>query len=149
MNTLQELFVIAYGLVALCCFLKGFYEIRTKKNAFGSAPLLVVFGVFVWGDALILGPFWMAISLTSLIVRDWYLFLLLISVFWVVRSLGEVIYWLNEQFAGKNRNPPHTLRFHGLLKSDAVWFVYQLIWQCVLVISLVVSLFVGKLWLSK
>ena len=30
---------------------------------------------------------------------------LVVSLFWVVRSTGEMIYWLNQQFSELNKNP--------------------------------------------
>src|SRR5581483_12281010 len=107
------------------------------------------FGVFVWGDTLVVGPFWVILVCFALLFQNWYFFLLVISLFWVIRSFGEVLYWLLEQFAGKNRNPPHTLRFHKLFPGDAVWFIYQLFWQCVFVFSTLASLFFAKLWLHS
>jgi len=52
--------------------------------------------MFVWGDAVIFGLFWTVALIVAWVLKDWYLFLLIVSVFWVVRSLGETIYfsWL-------------------------------------------------------
>jgi hypothetical protein len=144
----QQLVIVLYAIISLLSFIKGFFEIKTKNNPFGLNKYLVVLGIFVWGDALVLGLFWLGICLVTLILHDWSLFLLTISVFWAVRSFGEINYWIAEQFAGKNRNLPQTLRFYTLFKSDAVWFVYQLIWQCVLVVSLIASIYFTKVWLN-
>jgi hypothetical protein len=143
----QQIIIVSFGLLNIGFFIKGYYEITKKKNAFGLTNYLLFLGVFVWGDIFVLGPFWMLVSLVTLLLQDWYLFLLIISVFWVVRSFGEVMYWLNEQFSGKNRNLPHTLRFHKIFQSEAVWFIYQLIWQCMLVMSITATLFLAKAWL--
>lgn len=149
MNNWQQLLIYSYLLSSLLFLIKALYEIKNKKRVYGLTPYLFFLGAFVWGDLLVLGPFWIITTLFVLILDDWYLFLLTISIFWSVRSLGETIYWLNEQFAGKNRNPPHTLNFHKLINSDAIWFVYQLFWQCILVVSIISSIYMANLWLSK
>lgn len=95
----------------------------------------------MWGDLLVIGPFWFLVSIISVLMNNWILFLLFISLFWVIRSLGEMVYWLNEQFAYTKRNPPPTLSFHKLVQGDAIWFIYQLFWQAVFVFSAVITIY--------
>lgn len=141
--------IVFLGIISLIFLCKGLHEIKYRKNAYGLTPYLFFLGSFVWGDIIVLGPFWLAVSILSLFFNDWYLFLLIISIFWSVRSLGESIYWLNEQFAAKNRNLPHTLNFHKLFQSDAIWFIYQLFWQCVLVVSVILSIALSVKWMQS
>lgn len=143
----QTIIIFLFALISFIFLLRSFREI--KNNIYGLTPYLFFLGSFVWGDMIVLGPFWITVSVISLLLNNWYLFLLLISIFWIIRSLGEAIYWLNEQFAGKNRNPPHTLKFHKLINGDAIWFIYQLFWQCVFVFSLIISIYLSKLWLGS
>lgn len=147
MNNFQEVFVSIFGFTALIFFLIQILRLRKKKSIYGLTNYLFFLGAFVWGDLIILGPFWTIVSFLSLFLNDWYLFLLFISIFWSIRSLGEVIYWLNEQFAPKNRNNPDTLRLYRFVRNDSVWFIYQLFWQCIFVFSLISSIFLAKLWL--
>ena len=149
MNIWQQVLVYFYLLSSFAFFIKSLHETKNKKRAYGLTPYLFFLGAFVWGDVLVLGPFWIASTIFVLLLNDWYLFLLIISIFWAIRSLGETIYWLNEQFAGKNRNPPHTLNFHKLIEGDAIWFVYQLFWQCVFVFSVIASIYIANLWLGS
>lgn len=144
MSFWQHLIVIIFAIVNIIIFIKAFYEIKNKNNVFGSAQPYGFLGIFVWGDAIVICVYWLIASLIVLFLNNWYLFLLFISVFWVVRSYGEVIYWLNEQFAGKNRNPPHTLKLYNFFKNDSIWFVYQVFWQCILVFSLIISIFLAS-----
>jgi hypothetical protein len=137
---LITIFVIFNSLV----FLKGFYEIK-RRNPYGLTKYLFFIGAFVWGDLLILGPFWVIVSLISIFLNNWTLFLLFISLFWVIRSLGETIYWLNEQFAYTKRNPPPTLSFHKLVQGDAIWFIYQLFWQAVFVFATITSIYLASI----
>ena len=149
MTFFQQLFLAAFSLFNLLVFFKAFYECKYKKNAFGLTRPLVVIGAFVWGDAVVFGPFWLASSLISWLLQDWYLFLLIMAIFWTVRSLGEVIYWLNEQFSTLRRNPIETLPWQSIFHNDSVWFIHQIIWQCMLVISLVLTIYLSHMWLQS
>lgn len=146
MNTFQFSTIIVYGLISILAFIKGFFEVTKKNNPFGEAPFLLFLGIFVWSDAVIIGLFGLLVSLICLLIGDWILFLLIISIFWVVRSLGEIIYWINEQFSPIVRNPPETLLGYKLFKNDSIWFIYQLYWQMVMVASIVFSILLIRLW---
>ena len=123
--------------LAFSGFLKGFYECRHKKQAIALSPLYNLIGAFVWGDVFIFGFFWSLVCLAVLLFNSWQLFLIVLGAFWVVRSLGEMIYWLNQQFSDKARNPPETLWLSKFFPGDSVWFGMQIFWQCILVISAV------------
>lgn len=148
MNIFQVSTVVTYGLISILAFIKGIYEVNKKNNPFGEAPFLFFLGVFVWSDAVMIGLFGFFISLICLLIRDWILFWLIISIFWVVRSLGEIIYWINEQFSPIIRNPPETLLGYKFFKNDSIWFVYQLFWQCVMVVSIVFSILLARFWIK-
>lgn len=142
----QTILLPIFGLLNLIVFIKSWREVVIKQNPFGLTRGITWLGIFVWGDALVIAPLWILTSLLSLFLGDWILFCLIASIFWSVRSLGEVIYWLNEQFAAKKRNQPHTLVGFSLVKSEAIWFIYQIVWQCVMVISIVSSIYFAKVW---
>lgn len=144
----EQISVVLYGILNILVLIKGIHEVKDKRNVYGLAGQNSFLGIFVWGDAIVFGPFWILTSALVLFLQDWYLFLLVFSIFWSVRSFGEVIYWLNEQFAGKNRNPPHTLKFYKFFNNDSIWFIYQIYWQCILVVSLIASIYLSALWLN-
>lgn len=141
MNTIQTTIVVVYGVVCFLSFIKAFHEVLKKHNPFGETPILFWLGIFVWGDAIVIGMFWILVSLISLLLNSWILFLLLVSVFWVVRSLGETIYWINQQFSPIIRNPSKNLRGFRWFKNDSIWFIYQIIWQCICVIAILTTIF--------
>ncbi|MBP7774307.1 hypothetical protein KA078_00805 [Candidatus Woesebacteria bacterium] len=120
-----------------------------KQKTFTQTPLLSLTGSFVWGDALIFSPFWAFVSLSALYTKDWLFFWVTVSVFWVVRSSGEVLYWFLEQFSGHPRNKPANLLGYNWVKSDAVFFLYQIFWQCITVISIVTSCVLLYQWLPR
>lgn len=147
MNYWQNLIVWFFGISGLITFLFEILRLKNKKSVYTLTDYLFFLGAFVWGDIIILGPFWIIVSLVSIYLNSWNLFLTLVSLFWSIRSFGEIVYWLNEQFGGKNRNPPHTLKLYKYIKNDAVWFLNQLFWECIFVFSILLSLYFSKLLL--
>lgn len=133
--------------VSFFSFIKGIVESK-KGNAYKLTPYLIPLGIIAWGDAVVFGLFWLLVSLVCYLLNDWILFLLIVSAFWFVRSLGETIYWFIQQFSGKvpESNKPENLLFHSIFKNDSVWFVYQIIWQCLTVISIIAILYFARLW---
>ena len=148
MTNLQQTFLLLSALFNLIVFLKAFHESKDKKNAFGLTPWLNLIGAFVWGDAVVFGLFWAIASLVTWLLNDWLLFLLIAALFWAVRSHGETIYWFNQQFSTLDRNPPKKLIGYSIFHNDAIWFVYQIVWQCVTVISIIFSIYFGYQWLQ-
>lgn len=151
MKTWQSSLILLYAFVNSLAFLKGLYESKNKKNAYELVRWLLPLGIIAWGDAVVLGPFWLMVSLLSLLLKDWYFFLLAISLFWVVRSFGETVYWFNQQFSSKvyEWNKPENLPLHSVFHNDSIWYIYQIIWQCVTVVSIVTSIYLANLWLQN
>jgi len=142
----QSFFLIIFAVLSFFSAVIGFKNSK-KGNTNQLTPYLFFLGAFVWADAAIFGIFWLVVAFICLLKQDWLLFLLVTSVFWVVRSAGEVIYWLNEQFSTKVRNKPKTLHLFKFFPNESIWFVYQIIWQCVLVLTLISSVYLLNLWL--
>lgn len=150
MNSWQTNFLIIFALLNIIIFVKGFYESYKKKNAFGETPLLRPLGIFVWGDAAVFGIFWVISSILSLITKDFILFCLLISLFWLVRSIGETIYWMLQQFSPVIREDPKRHKFlYKYFHNESVWFIYQIIHQCITVFTLLLTIYFMKLWLTS
>ena len=145
----QKIILFSYAVLNLTIFVKGYHECKYRKNVYKLASYLAPLGIFVWGDAVVFGLFWTLASLISFLLKDWALFLLIISIFWVVRSLGETIYWFNQQFSTIVRSPPNKLCFYWLFQNDSIWFVYQILWQCVTVVSIISSIYFGNFWLKS
>ena len=140
--------LLVFFITNLVVLIKCFSETKYKKNAFGLTTFLFPLGIFVWADGVVIAPFWMLASITALINESAILFLLLVALFWVVRSSGEIMYWMQQQFSPIKRNPPEKLPFYKLFHNDSIWFVYQVFWQCVLVFSLLASIYLSWLWLA-
>lgn len=148
MQSWQIVFLCLYGLGNLLLSTKASYESHKKKNAFGQIPFGII-GMFVWGDAVVFGIFWALVSIVTLLLQDWILFWLIFSLFWVVRSFGETIYWFNQQFSTVKREDPKQKWLYKYFHNDSVWFVYQITQQCITVVSLVASIYFASVWLKQ
>lgn len=147
-NSVYQIVFICFGIGALYTAYRGFYESAVKKNPYGMPHWIQLYGAFVWGDAAIFGVFWFFAASLAYYLQDLILFFLTVSVFLLVRSIGETIYWFLQQFAIKKLDPPETLPFHKLFPGNAIWFVYQIYWQCVTVITLITTIYLTYLWLK-
>ncbi len=146
LSTILLLLLFIFNLVILFF---GVREVTVKKNAFGETPFLCWLGIFVWGDTIIFSPYWLLVLIVTLITKNWWLFLIAITSFWLVRSLGETIYWLNQQFSSVSRNHPHQMRGFRFFQNDSIWFIYQIFWQSVTIISLITWLWLARLFLRQ
>lgn len=146
MNCWQQLLIILLGIFSFLGILRGFRESK-KGNAYGLTRVFAVIGAFVWGDVVVFGFFWFLVSIIALIVNDWLLFLMTVCIFWFLRGIGEMVYWLNQQFSSDNRNPPERFWLHKIFRNDSVWFVMQIISMCVAVMAAVVFLLLFKMWI--
>lgn len=124
------------GALAMGYTIVGFVKSRAGKS-YGKFWPLNTIGGFVWGDALIFGPFWALASIITILMQDWWLFELIFLCFWLVRSVGETIYWLNQQYSDVIREKPEKSILYRFVKSNAVWFLMQIWWQCITVATLV------------
>ncbi len=147
MEIWQQILVSIYLSISLIGMIKGYRESR-RGNSYGNCHFFNIIGAFVWGDTVIFGLFWTLVSTLILTTKDWILFLLILSVFWVIRSVGETIYWFNQQFSTINRNPPKKLLGYKIFQNDSIWFIYQIYWQCLTVISIVLTIYFAKRWTS-
>lgn len=148
MNSAEVAFLGVFALLNTTICLYAFYQCAKRKNAYGETSLLYPLGMYVWGDAVIFGAFWTGAAVASLILSDWILFLLFVSVFWLVRSVGETIYWFNQQFSTVIRMRPDHYFTHKIFHNDSVWFVFQIMNQCLTVITIITSVYLFHIWLK-
>lgn len=149
MELWQTVIISLYTLTAAIGLILAYRQSRYKNNAYGHPPKIYgFFGAFVWADLVVFGAFWALSGLASLILNDWLLFLLIISLFWLVRSVGESLYWFFQQFSPRKGNAPEKFWIHKVFRNDSVYFVHQIYWQCVTVVTIITSLYLGNLWLQ-
>lgn len=148
MQTWQFIVIGIFWAYATLAFFRAIRQVIEHSNPFGLATPFILTGSFVWGDAVIFGLFWNVVIAFVLIHQDWFLMLLVYSVFWFFRSIGETIYWLNQQFSSINRNPPEKFAHFAIFKGDSAWFINQIIYQCLSVITGITSLYLASSWLQ-
>ncbi len=112
---------------------------KSPKQFYSDTPWLSPLGIFVWGDGLILGPFWTLSSILFLWfprVMMWRYFLIFLS----IRSAYEVIFWINHQVVRKEYSPPLFRRITWLSAQEAA-ILYQLMNTCQVILALCLLLF--------
>lgn len=145
----QRAILFLLSIFSFLVFVEGYHECKAKRNAYKPTYELFPLGIFVWGDAVIFGLLWFGMSLVSLYLNDWILFSLLFWVFWLVRSVGETIYWFNQQFSKVVRQKPESLPGYSIFQNDSIWFVYQIVCQSITVVSLTAVIYIASLWISR
>jgi hypothetical protein len=145
MQNWQTITVSLFGLFSFVGFLLGIKNSSTRKNPYGFARLFNIIGAFVWADTVVFGLFWVIICSIVLLFANWFLFLLTLSVFWLVRSIGETFYWFNQQFSQRNRNPFKENLLAKIFPGDSSWVAMQIFWQCAAVASGVTTIYLIKI----
>lgn len=146
----QQNFTIGLLVYSLLCFFKGVWECN-RKNYVGERGALLFYplGAYVWADAVVFGLFWSIVSASLLYVNNWWLLWTFFFVFHSIRTFGEAIYWFNQQFSTVNRNPgPERFPYKYFKDEYTTWFVYQILWQCVTVICVVMAIYSSYRWIS-
>ncbi len=146
METWQELIIAAFTAYSLAALIKGVKESYKGKNTNGLTGIYALTGAFVWADAVIFGLFWVFASFVSIYLKDWILFLLFQSVFWTIRGWGEAVYFFNQQFSKQVKVKPKDMWGYGFFKNESIWFVRQIQWQCVMVIGIISTIYLAKIW---
>ena len=98
---------------------------RATTHRFFSCPPwpLKLFTIYVWGDALVIVPLWIVIVVV--LAMNLKFGLIAVCILYVVRGLGEMIYWIHQQF-GSRAYRPHDFGFKHL-DNHAVYILYQLL----------------------
>lgn len=142
-----RIFLITLAAFNVFAFFYSLWQCAFKNNPFGRCHL-AIFGSFVWGDAVVFSLFWVGLCVVTLsVVPDVNFFLFCASVFFIIRGLGETIYWLNQQFSKVDRNPPKNFWMERIFPGESVWFAYQIIWQVVTAVALIAAVYFGVKWL--
>ena len=137
--------LIIIALIHIVIYFKAVDKVKKQKKFYDNVhPLLVhVFGIFVWGDALVLAPFFIITSIALFIINNIYLTIAVYATYMFLRQFGEVIYWLLQQFSQKKEYRPPDKGWE-YLKTDELHIIYQLLnfyksvlWFVVMIISFI------------
>lgn len=120
----MKLGLVIFGIWNLGLFYFAIRESK-RKHFYSDTPFLCWQGIFVWGDALVLAPFWFISTglfwfLSPLNVLRYCL------IFFFVRAFFETIFWIQHQFSQKTYLPPLFRRLDWVGTQEAA-ILYQLL----------------------
>jgi hypothetical protein len=111
------------------------------------------FGAFVWEDLFVFSLYGVLTSAISLYLHQIRLGLLFASIFWMVRSAGETLYFFLQQFITP-KHDPHNLHKHfeilnkifGDISYQQSLIIMQVTFQTILMFSFVSIFLLFKNW---
>lgn len=137
----MTLFILVSFLAALVISLYSWHKVKNDQFYSDVPQPLLAIGIYVWGDGLVIGPFWLVATLFWAIlaisplniVRFYLLFL-------IIRSTYEVMYWINHQMFERDYVPP-LFRKVEWLNAEQHGILYQLLHMCLIVLAISLLLF--------
>lgn len=147
MNSLIQLALSIFIVGQLLLWWRAYYHCQHGRS-FSLTRWLSPLSMFVWGDVLLIAPFWAFAGLVSIVSNDILIFFLIASTFYLVRAIGETIYWFLQQFSETKRDKPKDLVGYSVVKNESIYFLYQLMWQILTVIFLLTTVYLFHLWLK-
>lgn len=123
------LLLIIINIIALLIAIK-----KIKKEFYSDIFLLAPLGIYIWGDALILAPFWIISGIIFFFIPVISI-LKYIIIFYTARSFYEVIYWLNHQAVKDSYNPPFFRKIKSIGSNESA-ILYQLIHTCIVIVGI-------------
>lgn len=128
----QDLIWLLASLLAFLSLLITFQSVRKSKKGdfYQDTPWLLPLGIFVWGDGLILGPFWLVSGLLFFWL-PWLFIARYILLFTAIRCGYEVVYWLTHQAAGKQYQPPlfRSIKWMDAQQSAILYQLLTTVWM--------------------
>lgn len=146
--------LIILAILHLILCLISFSKIRkSNKTVYFIYQWASVFGAFVWEDLLIFSLFNLLTVLIVILFHDLRPGLVLIMLFWIIRSAGESIYFMLQQFI-EPKHHPHEIDAHftllrnilGDISKQQCFIIMQVIHQVNVVIWLAGLFFIFLNW---
>lgn len=115
----------------------------TSSWFFKEAPLpLRLVHIYILGDAIVLAPFTVIVLGIGFFSVKWMI--LLFAIFSACRFLGEMVYWIHQQF-GTRSYRPYDFGFRKL-DNNAIYILYQCMSLVLLVCSSGVVMYLLQNW---
>lgn len=134
--------LVTLAIISLITTFLGIFQVLNGDFS-GHPYLLIPLGIFIWGDALIIGPFLFLCSIYLWFKKDPTCTGLLLSLYASIRSFIEIIYGLNAQFTKTTRPWEYPFLNMDLVKSLGVTelhVLYQVGFTCIFVVSSLIFL---------
>jgi len=106
-------------------------------------PLLRLLTVYVKGDMIILIPFVVLIGCVGFF--SFKVMCLMYAVFYSLRSIGEMQYWISQQFGPKTYRPDDVA--FKKVSNDAIYILYQLIALITATVGVTTTVLIARYWL--
>ena len=138
----------------LLLFITAYSKIKKSKNVVGFTYFKTfLIGAWVWEDVFILSFLHILLSLLTIIFNDLRVGLLCLLVFWTVRSLGEAIYYMLQQFI-QPKFHPHFIneqfsvlrKLFGNISDQKCFILIQVFFQSLLTLSLILLILLMLNW---
>lgn len=148
------LFLTLFALIHITFFIISFRNIRNSDEHVGFIySWAFVFGAFVWEDLLIFSLFNFLVALYVLLVQDIRQGLVMFTVFWMVRSAGETLYFFMQQFT-QPLHYPHDIHWHfnvmkkvfGDISNQKCFIMLQVTFQIIMVLAISILILLLKNW---
>ncbi|MDH5533039.1 MAG: hypothetical protein OEX81_01265 [Candidatus Pacebacteria bacterium] len=146
--------LFSLGLIFVLYFLVSWSKVYNSKDSLEFVYQWASFiGAFVWEDLLVFSLLHLIFVIITWISHDLRVGLLLIGIFWSVRSSGEALYFFLQQFH-RPKHHPHNLEGHlksfkpflGEISQQKGYILMQITHQSVVVISISLTILLLKYW---
>lgn len=135
----MQLVFTALSIFFLTLFYLSYRRVKSSGDTFGFIYQWAFWlGAFVWEDLMVFSLYHAVATILALALRDLRVLLLMVGVFWVVRSAGEAIYFFLQQFH-LPKHYPHELhnflqpvrRIFGDISDQKSYIIMQILHQSI------------------
>ena len=147
--------ILIFGLIHLLLSCIAFFHIRNSDDKIGFVyRCAFLLGDFIWEDVFVFSGFTFLVAMFLLVVHDIRFGLVIFAIFWIVRCMGETLYFFFQQFH-KPTHFPHAIgpqlgEFFGILfgkiSDQKAYILMQVFHQVLTMIAATVLVFVLKYW---
>ena len=144
----------AFFVINLLLFLYAFIQV---KNSGKTIKFLISWGfedgIFVWEDAVIISIYNILTTLIAIILQDLRWAITAYLIFWIIRGLGETIYYFLQQFFPVKQYPHNQVlritfwkKLFGNVSEQKYYILSQVTVEMVTSLSLLFLIMVLHFW---
>lgn len=143
-----------FGLLFILLFALSWKQVHSSGDSYGFIYRWAFWlGSFVWEDVLVFSAYHSLIVLFTYLSHDLRVGLLMIAVFWAVRSAGEALYFFLQQFHQPKHAPHHISdhlnqirRFLGPIADQKAYIIMQIIHQSLTMLAITGAILLALYW---
>lgn len=108
----MALLLAVLAIIYIAMFITSLIKVRQSSEEFGFIYQWAFWvGAFVWEDLMVFSAYHALVVLITFFAQDLRVGLLMVGIFWIVRSSGEALYFFLQQFH-LPKHHPHNLSSH-------------------------------------